>query len=217
MQIVVLAGGLTADQVPESLVMVGGKPFVDWQLDRFVASGAKSLVMCVGAQGEQIETHVRRALDRGLTVGYSYAGEQLVGTGGALRRALARLEEDFVVTYGGRYLPFDYSAPLQDLRAHPGAVATLTVGRGAGSVAVEGDWVSHYESPAGTGLIDSGAIALRRAALADIEDGAVWPLEALLRKLARQKKLRAFSAPEPGFDVESPELGGYLGGLPHLL
>lgn len=213
MQIVVLAGALSAAQVPESLVMVHGKPFVDWQLERFVASGAKKLVMCVGLQGEEIETHVRRAMDRGLMVAYSYAGEQLVGTGGALRRAFARLEDEFVLTYGGRYLPFDYSAVLQDLRAHPEAAATLSVSRGPGSVAVEGDWVSRYDGPPGSGFADGGAIALRRAALSDIEDGAVWPIEALFRKLARQKKLRAFSLPEPGDDVGSPELARYLGAL----
>jgi len=214
MQIVVLAGQLTPDQVPESLVMVGGKPFVDWQLERFVASGARSLVMCVGLQGEQIETHVRRALDRGLMVGYSYAGEQLVGTGGALRRAFARLEDDFVLTYGGRYLPFDYAAPLQDLRTHPEALATLTVAAGSGGVALEGDWVSRYDGPPGSGFGDCGAIALRRSALADIEDGAVWPLEALFRKLSRQRKLRAFVAPAAGYDVGSPELERYVRGLP---
>ena len=96
MQIVVLAGGLATrmrpdtEQIPKSLLMVNGRPFVDWQLDRFAASGARSVVMCVGYLGEAIETHVRRALDRGLMVAYSYDGEQLIGTGGALRRALAR-------------------------------------------------------------------------------------------------------------------------------
>src|SRR5580765_392597 len=114
MQIVVLAGGLATrmrpetETVPKSLLQVNGRPFVDWQLDRFAASGARSVVMCVGHLGDQIETHVRRALDRGLAVSYSYDGGQLVGTGGALRRALARLESEFVLTYGDSYLPFDY-------------------------------------------------------------------------------------------------------------
>src|SRR5688572_30991768 len=102
MQIVVLAGGLATrmrpetEGTPKSLLLVNGKPFVDWQLDRFAASGAHNVVMCVGYLGEQIETHVKRGLDRGLTVSYSYDGEQLVGTGGALGRALPGLGPDFV-------------------------------------------------------------------------------------------------------------------------
>ena len=222
MQIVVLSGGLATraegEQTPKSLQMVQGRPFVDWQLDGFAASGARNVIMCVGYLGEQIETHVKRALDRGLVVGYSYDGAELVGTGGALRRAFARLEDEFVLTYGDLYLPFDYAAPLHDLRAHPEAVATMTVYKnhgqlGASNVALDGDWVAKYEK--GSALpeldgIDYGAIALRRSALADIEEGAVWGVEALFRKLARKRQLRAFVAPERFYD------GGSAAGLSDL-
>lgn len=219
MQIVVLAGGLATrmrpetEQTPKSLLMVQGRPFVDWQLDRFAASGARSVVMCVGYLGEQIETHVKRALDRGLVVSYSYDGVELVGTGGALRRAVARLESEFVLTYGDSYLPFDYAAPLHDLRAHPDAVATMSVYRnrgqlGASNVALDGDWVAKYEKGSHApelDCIDYGAIALRRSALDGIEDGAVWGVEALFRKLARQRQLRAFVAPERFYEIGSPD------------
>ena len=104
MQVVILAGGLATrmrpetDNTPKSLLMVAGRPFVDWQLERVAASGASSVVMCVGYLGEEIETHVGRGVDRTFSVGYSYEGEQLGVTGGALRRALARLESEFVIT-----------------------------------------------------------------------------------------------------------------------
>jgi N-acetyl-alpha-D-muramate 1-phosphate uridylyltransferase len=216
MQIVVLAGGLMrpeTEQTPTSLLMVQGRPFIDWQLDGFAAAGARNVVMCVGYLGEQIETHVKRALDRGLVVGYSYDGAEVVGTGGALRRAFARLEDEFVLTYGDSYLPFDYATPLHDLRAHPEAVATMTVyknrgQRGPSNVALDGEWVAKYEKGAADAdldCIDCGAIALRRSALADIEEGAVWGIEALLRKLARKRQLRAFVAPERCYEIGSPE------------
>ena len=217
MQIVVLAGGLATrmlpetEQVPKSLLLVNGRPFVDWQLDRFAASGARSVVMCVGHLGDQIETHVRRALDRGLAVSYSYDGGQLLGTGGALRRALARLESEFVLTYGDSYLPFDYAAPLEDLRAHPEAVATMSVypnrrGLGESNVALDGQYVALYEkgAPAAFDHIDYGAIALRRTALADIEDGATWDIEALFRQLVRKRQLRALVVPERFYEIGSP-------------
>jgi len=232
MQIVVLAGGLAApvrpgaDQTLASLRMVQGRPFIDWQLDCFVASGARNVILCVGYLGEQIETHVKRALDRGLVVGYSYDGAERVGTGGALRRAFARLDDEFVLTYGDRYLPFDYAAPLHDLRAHPEAVATMSVYKsrgqlGSNDVALDGDWVVKYEKGAVDAAldgIDGGALALRRSALADIEEGAVWGIEALLRKLVRKRQLRAFVAPERCYEIGSPEglsdLERHLAGQP---
>ncbi len=208
MQIVVLTDGSGV-----SLEMVRGRPLVDWQLDRFAASGARSVVFCVGRDGEGIETHVRRALDRGLSVSYSYDGGQRLGSGGVLRRALARLEPEFVVTDAARYLPFDYAAPLLDLQAHPRAEATLCVTRGPGPVALEGDLVTSFgEAPATHAPY--GALALRCSTLSRIEDGAVWGLEALLRRLARQQKLRALGAPEPGYDAGSPELLQHLERLP---
>lgn len=219
MQIVVLASGMMNDpangaQVPEVLYRHGNKPFIDWQLDRFVASGARNLVMCVGLMGEEIETHVRRALDRGLTVGYSYAGEQLTGSGGAVRRAFARLQNEFLVTSGDRYLPFDCAALLEDLRAHPEASATLGVMRARGNITLEGDLVTRCDGAPNADFAEAGVVALRRSALQHIEDGAVWELSALWRQLARARKLRAFVAPEPSLYVGSPELMQYLAGLP---
>jgi NDP-sugar pyrophosphorylase family protein len=219
MQVVILAGGLATrmypetESLPKSLLMVAGRPFVDWQLDRLASSGARSVVMLVGHLGEQIETHVRRALDRGLMVGYSYDGEQLVGTGGALRRALARLEPEFVLTYGDSYLPFDYAAPLADLRAHPEAMATMCCYRNRGAfgpsnVALEGEQVSKYDSGSADpalDCIDYGAIALRRSVLEEIADGAVWGLEALWKKLVRKRQLRALLVPERFYEIGSPE------------
>jgi MurNAc alpha-1-phosphate uridylyltransferase len=219
MQIVVLAGGLATrmrpetEQIPKSLLHVQGRPFIDWQLERFRASGARSVILCVGYLGEQIEAHVKRALDRGLVVGYSYDGAELIGTGGALRRAFARLEDELVLTYGDSYLPFDYAAPLHDLRAHPEAVATMSVYRNRGAfgqsnVALAGDWVAKYEKGSTDpelDCIDYGAIALRRSALEGIEEGAVWGIEALFRKLARKRQLRAFVAPERFYEIGSPE------------
>lgn len=211
MQIVMLTDGSGS-----SLQMVQGRPLVDWQLDRFAASGARSVVLCVGSDGESIETHVRRALDRGLSVSYSYDGGQALGSGGVLRRALARLEADFIVTDAARYLPFDYAAPFDDLRAHPEALATLSVIRSAGAIALDGDYVATY-GEAGAPYASYGAIALRRSTLEGVEDGAVWGLEALLRRLAKQRKLRAFVAPEPGYDSGSRELEQHLSRLPSEL
>jgi NDP-sugar pyrophosphorylase family protein len=218
MQVVVLADELVpvpgaAAELPASLVSVRGRPFVDWQLDAFVASGARSIVMCVGLGGEEIETHVRRALDRGLMVAYSYAGTEASGTGSAVRRAYARLESDFVITHGDCYLPFDYAAPLRDLREHPSALATLGVRRkpspgAAGQLALDGDWVAKYEIGARSpelDYVDGGVVAVRRAAFSDIADGAVWGIEALWRRLARQRQLRAFVLPERRYDVRTPE------------
>ena len=51
-----------------------------------------------------------------------------------------------------------------------------------------------------------------------IEDGAVWGIEALFRKLARKRQLRAFVAPERFYEIGSTagraELEQYLKSQP---
>jgi MurNAc alpha-1-phosphate uridylyltransferase len=210
MQIVVLTDGSGV-----SLEMVRGRPLVDWQLDHFAACGARSVVFCVGQDGEAIESHVRRALERGLVVSYAYDGGQRWGSGGVLRRAFARLEAEFVVTEAARYLAFDYAAPLRELRAHPEASGTLCVCAGPGNVLVDGDSVAGYAAAAP--YQSYGALALRSATLAGIEDGAIWGLEALLGRLARQQKLRALLAAERGYAAGTPELEQHLASLPPVV
>ena len=217
MQVVMLAGeqaliaGPQGDPQPASLASIQGRPLVDWQLDAFVASGVQSVVMLVGPSGEEIEAHVRRALDRGLMVAYSYAGAEPLGSGSAVRRAYARLQEEFVLTRGDYYVPFDYTAPLRDLREHPDAVATIALlpkpAGARGHASVDGNWVTRYDSGRAPDLdyVDAGIVALRRAALADIADGAVWDIEALWRKLAREQKLRAFLLPDRRYDVRTED------------
>src|ERR1700677_5122518 len=64
MQAVVLAGRLATRMRPHTLTLhkwilpVAGRPFVDCQIELFVAAGLRDVVMCVAHLGEQIRAHV---------------------------------------------------------------------------------------------------------------------------------------------------------------
>src|SRR5437868_10444389 len=98
MQAVVLAGGLATRMrpmtltIPKSMLEVAGRPFVDWQLEKLAACGFDEAILCIAHLGEQIRAHVGNGARFGLRVRYSEEGEKLLGTGGALRMALERLE-----------------------------------------------------------------------------------------------------------------------------
>src|SRR5262245_2235006 len=89
----ILAGGLATrlrpitTKVPKALVEVAGRPFIDHQLDLLAGRGVRTVVLCLGYLGEQVEAHVGSGRRFGLAVRYSHDGERLLGTGGALRRA----------------------------------------------------------------------------------------------------------------------------------
>ncbi len=169
--------------------------------------------MCIAHLGEQVRAHVGDGARFGLTVEYSEEGPELLGTGGALRAALPLLDETFLVTYGDSYLPFDYRAPLDQLRAHDDCDGVMSVFVNAGkwdasNVKTDGSWVTAYEkgtSDPSFDAIDYGAIALRRAVVLELPERRRCGLDELQTRLAARKRLRAYVARERFYEIGTPE------------
>jgi NDP-sugar pyrophosphorylase family protein len=135
--IAILAGGLATRMrpltaaTPKALLDVNGEPFIAHQLRLLAAWGAARAVLCTGFLGEQIEAFVGDGARFGLQVAYSPDGDRLLGTGGALKRALPLLGERFLVVYGDSYLPCDAAAAVRAFDAS-GKSALMTVLRNEG-------------------------------------------------------------------------------------
>lgn len=214
-QAVVLAGGLATrmrprtDALPKLLLPVAGRPFAAWLLERLAQSGYDEVVLCIGHLGDRVRQVVGDGASFGIPVRYSEEGASLLGTAGALRRALPLLEPTFLVTYGDSYLPFDYSTPLADLRAHPEALGTMAVHHNRdrwerSNAAVDGDLVIRYQK-GGDGLdhIDYGATALRRDVIAELPEQTVIGLDELQARLSRERRLRALRVAERFYEIGS--------------
>src|SRR6266550_1954544 len=95
-----LAGGLATRlqpltlTMPKSMVTVAGEPFIAHQLRWCARGGVRDVVVCTGYLGEQIEDYVKDGARLGVHVRYSHDGETLLGTGGALKKALPLLSEE---------------------------------------------------------------------------------------------------------------------------
>ena len=132
MPVAILAGGLSTrlrpitETIPKALVDVAGKPFVMRQLEYVQQQGIARVVLCLGHLGKQVEAVVGDGSAFGLQVRYSWDGPRLLGTGGALRKALPLLGEHFFVYYGDAYLPIDFRAIERDFLAS-GKPALMTV------------------------------------------------------------------------------------------
>jgi N-acetyl-alpha-D-muramate 1-phosphate uridylyltransferase len=230
MQIVVLAGGLgtrmlpATAAIPKILLPVAGRPFACWLLERLASCGFTEAVLCVGHLGEQVQRALGAGLS-GVACRYSDEGARLLGTAGALRKALPLLAPTFVVTYGDSYLPFDYRAPLDDLERHPAASGTMAVFENAGrfdasNTEVAGETVVRYEKRAAGDpalrFIDYGATALRREAIAPLPPDTPIGFDEIQRDLARLGALRALVVAERFYEIGSAaglrDLEAYLRG-----
>ena len=69
-------------------------------------------MLCIGYLGEMIQREFGDGAF-GVKLDYSFDGEKLLGTGGAIKRALPLLGEEFFMLYGDSYLPIDY-APVAE-------------------------------------------------------------------------------------------------------
>src|ERR1700741_848440 len=116
MPALILAGGLATrlrpltETIPKALIEVAGQPFLWHQLQLLKRNGISRVVLLVGHLGEAIQDRFGDGAKLGMSLEYSFDGPTLLGTGGAIRRALALLPEQFFVLYGDSYLPCDYRA-----------------------------------------------------------------------------------------------------------
>jgi N-acetyl-alpha-D-muramate 1-phosphate uridylyltransferase len=94
----ILAAGLgtrmqpLTDRIPKPLVAVGGKPLINHVLDRLAAVGVETAVINVHHMADQIEEHLKPR--RVPNVIISDERNALLGTGGAVVKALPHLGED---------------------------------------------------------------------------------------------------------------------------
>jgi MurNAc alpha-1-phosphate uridylyltransferase len=98
------------EKVPKALLPIAGRPFIHWQLELLAQQGVTEVVLCAGHLGEQIVAAVGDGSGYGMTVRYSFDGNTLLGTGGALKRALPKLGAAFFVLYGDSYLRCSFAA-----------------------------------------------------------------------------------------------------------
>ena len=217
--VAILAGGLATRlrpvtaQIPKALIKVAGQPFLAHQLRLLQSAGIRKAVLCVGYLGEMIE---REFGDGGSTIGvelsYSFDGPELLGTGGALKKALPLLGENFFVLYGDSYLPIDYAAPARAFAAS-GKLGLMTVFRNEGRWDTSNVWFqdgaiksySKKEQRSEMQHIDYGLGILDSAALSPWPGGKAFDLADVYRDLIARNELAGYEVEQRFYEIGSPE------------
>jgi len=133
----ILAGGTASRMqpmtatVPKSMLRVAGEPFIAHQLRLVASRGVSDVVLCLGHLGQQVRDFVGNGTRFGLRVRYSWDGDRLLGTGGALRNALTLLGDACLVLYGDSYTDVPF-LPLVEVFRRSGAPAAVAVYRNQG-------------------------------------------------------------------------------------
>ncbi len=187
MEAIVLAGGLgtrlrqVVPDVPKPMAPVAGRPFLEILLSTLARKGFKRIVLSLGYMSEKIIAHF----------GGSYLGMELVyevesqplGTGGAIRTALARCMADHVFVFNGDTyldLEIDELECMWQAGRHPVIVVrevpdTARFGR----IEMHDGRINTFleKGISGPGLINAGCYVLPKNALDDFLLGKAFSLE----------------------------------------
>jgi NDP-sugar pyrophosphorylase family protein len=216
--VAILAGGLAkrlrpiTETTPKALVTIAGRPFLAHQLRLLHTAGLRRIIICAGYLGEMIEAEIGDGASFDLRIEYSFDGPRLLGTGGALKRALPLLGRRFFVLYGDSYLPIDYrKAALAFATGDKAGLMTVYRNQGrwdASNVQFEAGQVLRYDKKQRTQEmhhIDYGLGILRAETLAPWPDNEPFDLADVYGRLLSENQLSGYEVTERFYEIGSPE------------
>ncbi|MFT4112202.1 nucleotidyltransferase family protein [Silvibacterium sp.] len=229
--VAILAGGLgtrmhpATESLPKAMLPVAGEPFLGHQLRGLARRGITDAVLCCGHLSEPIVRYAGNGSDFGLRVRYSHDGPAPLGTGGALRKSLPLLGEEFFVLYGDSYLEADFSAIYRAfLQSRLPALMTIFNNRGrwdVSNVKLHDGLVAQYGHGVSADMeyIDYGLSLFTADPFRAWPAEATFPLTEIQRMLAANRQMAAFEVTERFYEIGSPrglaETDLYLRTYPH--
>ena len=214
--VVILAGGLAtrlgdiARTQPKCMVDVAGQPFLFHQLHLLYEQGIRQAIICLGHLGEQVVQAVGHDAAFGLEIQYSFDGPTLVGTAGAIRRALPLLPDQFFVLYGDSYLTCPFQAVQHAFQAS-GKLSLMTVFENdqqwdTSNVEFQNGRILAYDKISRTPEmkhIDYGLGLFSRSVFEAIPEDRPMDLASLYQDMLRRDQLAAFEIFERFYEIGS--------------
>lgn len=204
---------------PKALIEIGGRPFLTYSLQRLHRAGFRRVICLTGRGAEHFpaklsapELAERLHFMKDLEIRFLPESEPL-GTGGALRRALAEVADIALALNGDSYCALDYAAFLRFHHAARAAVslaATRVAAAGDyGTLELDADgYVTAFREKAenGPGWINAGAYVMeRRFVEGAIPKGPASLERDVLPEWSARREVRAFRFDGFFRDIGTPE------------
>jgi MurNAc alpha-1-phosphate uridylyltransferase len=202
--------GVLSRDVPKNLIEIGGKPFVDWQLELLIENGFKEFVFCVSHKSELLREHLGSGSKWGVKFKFSDDGDTQLGTGGALKKATRLLGEKFAVTYGDSYLPIDL-VEVENMFLKSKALGVMTLFKNkdkfdSSNLKYQGGKLIDYDKNSkkdGFEYIDYGFTYLNVNVFEDYSERSNFGLEDVYKNLILREKLEAFEVFNRFYEIGS--------------
>jgi len=191
------------DDMPKSLVEVGGQSLLERHLGHVQAAGIRTVVINLGWLGERIVERIGSGRRLGLEVVYSPEGDNILETGGGIHKALPVLgEEPFLVINADVFtdMPVPSIELADDHLGHLVMVPSPPYREG-GDFDIEDGLITNTT---GQSLTFSGVAIYRPELFAGCTPGR-FPLAPLLRDAANRRRLSGSLYQGLWADIGTPE------------
>ena len=214
--VAILSGGMAkrlrplTEKFPKALLDINGEPFISHQLRLLRSKGIVRVVICAGYLGEMIQGFVGDGSLFDIQVEYSFDGGRLLGTGGAVKKALVLLSERFFVLYGDSYLPCNYKE-VEEAFEGSGKKELMTVFRNDGAWDTsnvefrDGEILAYEKKRLSPRMrhIDYGLGVFQKEAFPAVPEDTHYDLADLYRHLLKEGELAAFEVRERFYEIGS--------------
>jgi N-acetyl-alpha-D-muramate 1-phosphate uridylyltransferase len=214
--IVILAGGYATrlypvtKTIPKSMLHIAGKPFIAHQLAMLKKNDINKVIICSGYLSNQIENLVGNGEKFGLSVYYSFDGDNLLGTGGAIKKALPLLDDTFFIIYGDSYLNVDFrSVSNYFLSRNKKGLMTVLRNRGKwdrSNITSKDGNITNYSKTEKNGemeYIDYGLSMLRKSAFDETGSEAIFDLAVIFKSLIAQQQMIGYEVKSRFYEIGS--------------
>ena len=228
--IAILSGGLATrlhpitKTLPKALIRISGQPFIFHQLKFLRKQGIRKVVICIGHLGEMIKSCVGDGSKFDLKVLYSTEEEKLLGTGGAIKKALSKLGENFFVLYGDTFLPINFNL-VEKAYLSSDKLCMMTVLKNDGkwdqsNVLFKKNKLIEYNKRKPSiemKYIDYGLSILSADVFKSYSNKSIFDLSDLYESLSLQKKIEGYQVYERFYEIGTlnaiKETEKYLGNI----
>jgi mannose-1-phosphate guanylyltransferase len=222
MDALILAGGFATrlrpltERIPKSLLPIGNRPFLEHQIRLLAAHGVRRATLLTGHLAGVFAGFAPRAAALGVDVEISTEDEPL-GTAGAVRSVLERLDGTTIVLNGDVLTDLDLTVMVEAHRASGSvlsiALHEVTDASAYGLVEHDADGrlsaFREKDPSRGSegGWINAGTYVLEPSALEDVPPGTEWSFEYQVfpELLTRGERLHAFRSDAYWLDIGTRE------------
>jgi len=223
--VLILAGGLGTrvkdlnPDLPKAMLPICGEAFISHQLRLLARESVEEVILCVGYQSNPLVDFVGSGKHFGINVRYSFDGEQLLGTGGAIRHALneCNLDKPFAIIYGDSYLDTSF-APIYAAFLQCNKLGLMTVYQNdnrwiQSNVLYQSGSVTEYSKTkdnSSMSHVDYGLSIFRPQALSAFSNTETFDLSEVFLTLLKENQLAAYEVKDRFYEA------GSVGGIKEL-